>query len=613
MIRIASRSTATKTAAAATTVTTAAASRATSRWSSTLTLSLVRSSNHPRPWLASSSSSALLLFRNRSSSTADIGGPRHHPSPAAAAATTSSTQSLCSIMPLFLQPEQPNRTSWSSPSSSSYPTKVLDATYAKSSPRSYLRTYASSSSNATKVTPSSVVLKAWPTPKVTCQGDYRQEAWLETHIGGPLYAHQTKLPRLPVPDVADTLQLLIPTALPLAETQEEAQNFQKAVEAFPSQSEHLQPRLKERAHEYHDSSWLQHWWNTWGYLDVRDPVTVNVSYFFHFADDSCLPSSSPRAGTAASASPAASRGAALLQASVEFRNQVCSGRLKAETVGRGDRAKTLDSTAYKYMFHATRIPELQSDVYDIHDPSLHRHAVVMCRGRLYSMDVCDPHGRPYSLQLLERGLRDITDRAAEATASSSSSSPPPELGWLTHSNRDDWATARNALLSKVPGAATALHTLESALLCLCLDDQARPTSRAECAWHFWHGGAEAGRNRWMDKSIQLIVAQNGKAGLAGEHSMCVFFFFVYIFFVLGCIDLTPYLSFSSLFSTIRMDGMPVVAFADYVTKATYGSCANSTDNGLVNVRGIFDGIDLRVMEPFVEKGASCPPLVESTL
>jgi hypothetical protein len=62
-----------------------------------------------------------------------------------------------------------------------------------------------------------------------------------------------------------------------------------------------------------------------------------------------------------------------------------------------------------------------------------------------------------------------------------------------------------------------------------------------------------------------------------------------------------------------MDGMPVVAFADHVTKATYGSCANSTDNGLVNVRGIFDGIDLRVMEPFVEKGASCPYLVESTL
>jgi carnitine O-acetyltransferase len=368
---------------------------------------------------------------------------------------------------------------------------------------------------------------------VTCHGDYRQEAWLEAHIGGPLYAHQTKLPRLPVPDVADTLQLLVPTALPLAETEEEARNFQKAVEAFPSQSQQLQPRLTERAHQYHDSSWLQHWWNTWGYLDVRDPVTVNVSYFFHFADDSRLPSVT-RAGSAGTgtAAPAASRGAALLQASVEFRNQVCSGQLKAETVGRGDRAKTLDSTAYKYMFHATRIPQLQSDVYDIHDPSLHRHVVVMCRGRLYSMDVCDPHGRPYSLPLLERGLRDIMDRAAEATASSSSSSSsssPPELGWLTHSNRDDWATARNALLSKVPGAATALHTLESAMLCLCLDDQARPTSRAECAWHFWHGGTEAGRNRWMDKSIQLIVTQNGKAGLAGEHSMCVFFLSVYIF------------------------------------------------------------------------------------
>jgi carnitine O-acetyltransferase len=221
-------------------------------------------------------------------------------------------------------------------------------------------------------------------------------------------------------------------------------------------------------------------------------------------------------GNAASA--AASRGAALLQASVEFRNRVCSGQLKAETVGRGDKAKTLDSTAYKYMFHASRIPQLNSDVYDIHDPSLHRHVVVMCRGLLYAMDVCDVHGTPYSLPLLERGLRDIMDRAAEASAASRST---PALGWLTHSNRDDWANARNALLHNVPSAAAALHALESAMLCLCLDDQAQPTSRAECAWQFWHGGAESGKNRWMDKSIQLVVTQNGKAGLVGEHSMYV--------------------------------------------------------------------------------------------
>jgi hypothetical protein len=54
----------------------------------------------------------------------------------------------------------------------------------------------------------------------------------------------------------------------------------------------------------------------------------------------------------------------------------------------------------------------------------------------------------------------------------------------------------------------------------------------------------------------------------------------------------------------RMDGMPVVGLADHLTKVTYGACTNHTDNGQPNVRGIFDGIDLRVMEPFVEKGAS---------
>jgi hypothetical protein len=65
----------------------------------------------------------------------------------------------------------------------------------------------------------------------------------------------------------------------------------------------------------------------------------------------------------------------------------------------------------------------------------------------------------------------------------------------------------------------ALERLESAAFCICLDDDAAPVSRAECANHFWHGTSSHGNNRWMDKSIQLIVTANGKAGLVGEHSM----------------------------------------------------------------------------------------------
>ena len=112
-------------------------------------------------------------------------------------------------------------------------------------------------------------LQAWEVPKWDCHGDYRQEAFLEDP-SKPLYEHQLKLPRLPVPKVADTLERFLPTALPLAESEEEAESLKACVASFAQESEQLQERLLARHDEYSNtnSSWLQHWWNTLGKLLV---------------------------------------------------------------------------------------------------------------------------------------------------------------------------------------------------------------------------------------------------------------------------------------------------------------------------------------------------------
>ena len=122
------------------------------------------------------------------------------------------------------------------------------------------------------------VLIPWKTPVVECHGDYRDEEWLEQDIGGPLYEFQVNLPRLPVPSVEATLAKFLPTALPLARTDEEVLSLKSAVEKFPSQAAGLQERLLQRREEFYNSSWLQKWWNQTGYLQVRDPVVINVSY-----------------------------------------------------------------------------------------------------------------------------------------------------------------------------------------------------------------------------------------------------------------------------------------------------------------------------------------------
>lgn len=105
-------------------------------------------------------------------------------------------------------------------------------------------------------------MKSWPTLVVESNGDYRDEKYLEEHIGGPLYENQNNLPRLPVPSVSETLKRFLPTALPLARTEKEREGLKEACRQFQEDSEELQERLLRRKNEeFSDSSWLQKFWN----------------------------------------------------------------------------------------------------------------------------------------------------------------------------------------------------------------------------------------------------------------------------------------------------------------------------------------------------------------
>src|SRR6056300_15488 len=79
-------------------------------------------------------------------------------------------------------------------------------------------------------------IKPWPSPIVESHGDYRAEAFLEDHIGGKLYSKQHSLPRLPIPSISETISRFLPTALPLAKTEEEKDTLIKACEEFEGQA-----------------------------------------------------------------------------------------------------------------------------------------------------------------------------------------------------------------------------------------------------------------------------------------------------------------------------------------------------------------------------------------
>jgi carnitine O-acetyltransferase len=245
-------------------------------------------------------------------------------------------------------------------------------------------------------------------------------------------------------------------------------------------------------------------------------VVVNVSYFFSFVDDPTVDTSTQRA-------------AAILFGTALYRKQVCSGNLAAGRVGRKN--TLLCSTAYKYMFNACRIPLQGQDRYRIFDPSSKTHAVVARKGHFFSIEIVDRCGDPLPIAILESQLQQCIALADSIPNSRA------KIGIMTSDNRDDWAAARAELL-QLGGAEMkeALEILESGAIMLNLDDEA-PVSRQECGSLFWTGGLTSGQNRYFDKSIQIMVANNGKAGLIAEHSM--------------------------------MDGMPVIGYADFVCKMSY--------------------------------------------
>jgi carnitine O-acetyltransferase len=362
---------------------------------------------------------------------------------------------------------------------------------------------------------------SWTVSMIESNGNYANEINLELH-NTPLYGSQSDLHDLPVPSLQETTHRLIPTVLPLALSQKERDSFIQACDRFPGQAQYLQGKLLSMKEERsRTTSWLQNWWNTIGYLQCRDPLVIYVSYFFNLPDDPTLQNEHDTIHN----SPQIQRAAALLQAAWEYRQLVCSGALPQETIKRSNQTIPLCSVGFKYLFHSCRIPKLVQDTFKMYDPAKYTHVIVACRGHFFSIQLLDEQGKEFSISTLENSLRECQKLAQQ--------SPSMDFGFLTACTRDEGAVARNAI-SLLPGMDTALATLESGMLLLCLDEE-NLYSQQQRARHYWHGNGTS--NRWYDKSIQLIVSQNGCLGYVGEHSM--------------------------------MDGMPAVGLCQHLTQKSY--------------------------------------------
>ncbi|UYV78943.1 CPT1A [Cordylochernes scorpioides] len=327
-----------------------------------------------------------------------------------------------------------------------------------------------------------------------------------------LYSYQGSLPRLPLPPLNDTMTRYLQSVRPLLNDEQYDRMVKYSEEFKRGIGKKLQRYLWLK--NWWATNYVSDWWEEYVYLRGRSPLMVNSNYY---AIDALMANPTKNQ---------ASRAANLIHAAMLFRRGIDRQTMKPIMV----QGVPLCSWQYERTFNTTRIPGIEggkwlvlpvvepvSDKLCGSDKLVHfsdsQHVVVYHKGRFFKLPVyyMARHLKPAELEVqLEKIINDP-------------SPPQPgeeHLAALTASERSEWAKARMEYFSKGVNR-NSLGLIEKAAFMVILDDDSYdynpedPSCLDRFGQAMLHG---KGYDRWFDKSFNLIVAKNGRAGLNAEHS-----------------------------------------------------------------------------------------------
>jgi carnitine O-acetyltransferase len=316
--------------------------------------------------------------------------------------------------------------------------------------------------------------------------------------------HQDKLPKIPVPQLKDTLQRYLVAVEPLI-TPQQMEKTRKVVAEFesnPAWGPYLQQQLLE-LDKLTTSSYVEGFWDSM-YLEIRDPIVTNVNPAFILAPNPDAEQDPAKLASLLDCSIQLAKTATLLEASAKFVTMVKNETLPPDM----EKTTPLDMSQYPKLFSATRIPGYSRDTFH-HVPQKNaRHVLVMAQGHYFTVDILDPQGQPMTATAIASQLKSVAEQASQLGYSFYS------LGPLTGQDRTTWSWNYSHLASLDQNRA-ALDKIEESLFAVCLENTS-PASIADAGHTVLHGPDS--RNRYFDKSIQLIVFQDGRTGINFEHT-----------------------------------------------------------------------------------------------
>ncbi|WVQ66414.1 uncharacterized protein L199_004594 [Kwoniella botswanensis] len=396
------------------------------------------------------------------------------------------------------------------------------------------------------------------------------------------FSNQSKLPRLPVPDLEKSLEGYLKSLGPilgqnydasaLPNEIEKRKLFAKDFAAPGGLGRTLQERLKDLDHVspnnwLNDTLWLGLAYHTW-----RAPLLVNSNWWLLFAPDPSDPTPpiasgslskvevpDPNSNPKEAASAGSQRGgqdwidnqkgefdgpvewekvvkrewisdwqirkaAWLARRFAEFRTKL----LKEEILPDSSKAGPFDMHQYSRMFNLSRIPLPNSDAFSAVDNKA-THLTLMVDDYIYSIDIFSPppiDGVPEPLSPSEIEQR-FKAAVNDAKKRKDGGERADQIGVLTADERDNWTKNREHLLLLSPNNRSTFNSISSSLIVLSLDPYTLPSipsvdplrlPSVDAQVRNTASGIDGAGNRWFDKAVSVMVETNGRAGIMGEHS-----------------------------------------------------------------------------------------------
>ncbi|KAG6933975.1 carnitine O-acetyltransferase [Chelydra serpentina] len=321
-------------------------------------------------------------------------------------------------------------------------------------------------------------------------------------LTGRYLAHQEGLPCLPVPPLQQTLDRYLLALQPII-SEEEWNHTKGLVDEFRKPGgvgERLQKGLERRARK--TENWLSDWWLKTAYLEYRLPVVVHSNPGVVLPKQDFL----DQQGQLRFA-------AKLIEGILDFKTMIDNESLPVEYLG----GKPLCMNQYYQIFSSCRIPGAKHDsvVNYAKGKKPSSHITVVHNFQFFELDVYSSDGSPLTTDQIFIQLEKIWNTSLQTNKE--------PIGILTTNHRNSWAKAYNHLI-KDKTNKESVRSIEKSIFTVCLDSPIPRVSddiyKSRVAAQMLHGGGSRWNsgNRWFDKTLQFIVAEDGSCGLVYEHA-----------------------------------------------------------------------------------------------